>query len=1174
VSGSSRPHLAIENARRSGSAAAEPLVRVGAIGDRLAEGALAIDAQRRVTYANRAASALLGAAIENIVGRDVVALAAVNAGGLFERALREVIDKGGERTLTMSDSEAPPFNVDYCHIAELPDGGALIFLGEVTSPSVPEQLRSALARALAQRAESDTLAQIARDLASAESDPMVALQRLADGAALLLDAEGALVARVDDGTFRVDATSGILTPLLTGDRDCAPALSAEAIAERRWVIANATVDDPRVDQQLVQELGLRQIAVAPLIAEGEVAGVLLAVNCSHAQFTAEDGALLQRLADQGALAIHNGRLLARTSQRAREARALAEIVRHLNESLELDQVVALIATHAAELLGARGARVGTLAGDDLVIVGGAGEARNDAGLRIPLGETFADAAVKTGRPARTSDLRAESSWRESSLTAATGRVNALAVPLLVGERVLGALIVFGNEQRDFTDDDASLLANLGTHAAIAIRNASFLAEAEERAARLAAVAKVQLAISRTELREVYAEIHRAVSTSVLDAPCFALLIADEDAGTFVPQLIVVDGVMTRAQALPPAPLHEGSAGAVFASARALLTANPAQSWADLVPGARRDRAATSEIIAPLTHGDDILGVLIVQSYGARGFTEADVDLVGIIARQAGAAITNARLFESQRSERDLAEVAAAVAGASLGKASTVETAEAVLALLGRVVPAAGMSLAVVKQDENALNYIAATGSTASLRGVRVPITDSVASWAIATREAVICRIRPEQGGIAMDAPLGAGSVIVPLTAGQRVLGLLTATPAGGSTLPASTIETLRRLAAPVSLAIDVQLIGEEERRRRERERMLATALATMEQPVFILSLDRRVRYANEAAVREYGFGLDELTGMSFETLVASAVPARQLGEADATGSPVFLAEHVHLRKDGSQFPASVALSFIREDRGTLVGQVLSVRNLTDERRIAEQLRQSEKLAALGELVAGVAHELNNPLAGISAFAQLMLEESLTEEQFESVRLIKRESDRAVSVIRDLLIFARKSGPTSAPVDINELIRLTLRLRAYSMRTSGVDVATLLDDQLPEVAGDDQKLQQVILNLIVNAEYAMLRSPVKRLTVRTWHEPRGVVIDVADTGTGMIEETLQRIFEPFFTTKPAGEGTGLGLSVSYGIIEAHGGTISVRSTPGKGTTFEVVLPVLPRHPDFEGDSDDA
>jgi signal transduction histidine kinase len=235
-----------------------------------------------------------------------------------------------------------------------------------------------------------------------------------------------------------------------------------------------------------------------------------------------------------------------------------------------------------------------------------------------------------------------------------------------------------------------------------------------------------------------------------------------------------------------------------------------------------------------------------------------------------------------------------------------------------------------------------------------------------------------------------------------------------------------------------------------------------------------------------------------------------------------------------------------------------------ERALADAMHQTEKLAALGELVAGVAHELNNPLTGISMFAQLLLDESLDEDQRESVRMIKREADRAVGVIRDLLAFSRKTGPRMVAVDLNALVNQTLRLRAYPLQTAGVQVCPELDAALPAIPGDDRKLQQVLLNLIVNAEYAMHRQETRVLTVRTaWEDaPNGgrVLAEVTDTGTGMAPELVKHIFEPFFTTKPAGVGTGLGLSVSYGIVHAHGGTITVRSTPGAGSTFVVVLPI--------------
>ena len=238
-----------------------------------------------------------------------------------------------------------------------------------------------------------------------------------------------------------------------------------------------------------------------------------------------------------------------------------------------------------------------------------------------------------------------------------------------------------------------------------------------------------------------------------------------------------------------------------------------------------------------------------------------------------------------------------------------------------------------------------------------------------------------------------------------------------------------------------------------------------------------------------------------------------------------------------------------------------------ERRRDDQMRQAEKLAALGELVAGVAHEMNNPLAGISAFAELLLEvpagAPFDAEDREAVRLIKREADRATSVVRDLLTFAREAAPAWGPVALQTLLDRTIRVRTFAARTAGVELRLEIDPGLPPVRGDERKLQQVFVNLIANAEHATRESAgtERVVTVRAWRATADrVVVRVSDTGPGVPPDMLGRVFEPFFTTKPLGEGTGLGLSVSYGIVQAHGGELRAQNLPGGGAAFDVALPI--------------
>jgi PAS domain S-box-containing protein len=374
------------------------------------------------------------------------------------------------------------------------------------------------------------------------------------------------------------------------------------------------------------------------------------------------------------------------------------------------------------------------------------------------------------------------------------------------------------------------------------------------------------------------------------------------------------------------------------------------------------------------------------------------------------------------------------------------------------------------------------------------------------------------------------------------------------------VDALLRLAPAVALAMDVLRLSEDEQRMHARERTLAAALATMDQPVLILGIDARVQYANTAAIREYGYESSEIAGLSVDDFVVASAQVPTTIPAIPQDQTLWTGEHTHRRKDGTEFPASVTLSHIRNGSDEIIGLVISIRNLTEERKVADHLGRTEKLAAIGELVAGVAHELNNPLTGISTFAQLLLEDKLEGEQLESVSLIKREADRAIGVIRDLLLFARKTDERDVTVDVNTIVQHTVRLRALASRSNGIEVHMQLDQSAPKARGDEQKLQQVLLNLLVNAESALRDAKVRHLSVITRRKNEAVVIIVSDTGHGMPPSVSQRVFEPFFTTKPPGEGTGLGLSVSYGIIQAHGGTISVDSTPDVGTTFTISLPL--------------
>jgi len=230
----------------------------------------------------------------------------------------------------------------------------------------------------------------------------------------------------------------------------------------------------------------------------------------------------------------------------------------------------------------------------------------------------------------------------------------------------------------------------------------------------------------------------------------------------------------------------------------------------------------------------------------------------------------------------------------------------------------------------------------------------------------------------------------------------------------------------------------------------------------------------------------------------------------------------------------------------------------------QQIGRSEQLASVGRLAAGVAHEINNPLTGVLAFADMLREkENMDDQDREDLDLIVRETKRAREIVRGLLDFARETPSQKVELAINDLLRETTRLLGKREAFQNIYIVEALDDNLPPVHGDKNQLQQVLVNLCLNACEAMSNGGT--LMVASHCDDGRVVVEITDTGCGIKREHLDKIFEPFFTTKPVGKGTGLGLSVTYGIVQQHGGTLEVESQEGKGSTFRITLPAMAANP---------
>jgi two-component system NtrC family sensor kinase len=243
------------------------------------------------------------------------------------------------------------------------------------------------------------------------------------------------------------------------------------------------------------------------------------------------------------------------------------------------------------------------------------------------------------------------------------------------------------------------------------------------------------------------------------------------------------------------------------------------------------------------------------------------------------------------------------------------------------------------------------------------------------------------------------------------------------------------------------------------------------------------------------------------------------------------------------------------------GSLIVLDDITEKVQMEDQLMQAEKLSSIGLLAAGIAHEVNTPIAGISSYTQMLLKE--TPESDRNVPILKKiekQTFRAAEIVNGLLNFSRLNNSEFASLNINQLINDSLALLDHQLQINRIKVESQYDDSLPPIYGNTGKLQQVFINLFLNARDAMPSGG--ELAVQTGMIDSAVVVDITDTGIGIPEENLRKIFDPFFTTKAIGKGTGLGLSVTYGIIQEHGGRIFVDSNSGRGTHFRLKLPTRP------------
>ena len=354
----------------------------------------------------------------------------------------------------------------------------------------------------------------------------------------------------------------------------------------------------------------------------------------------------------------------------------------------------------------------------------------------------------------------------------------------------------------------------------------------------------------------------------------------------------------------------------------------------------------------------------------------------------------------------------------------------------------------------------------------------------------------------------------------------------------------------------------------ESEKKYRTLFTESRDALFISSRDGKLIDANQSFLDLFAYTREEAIGLDVrKTYVNPDDRLKYQQEMEQKGA-VRDYELKLCKKDGTEIDCLLTATVRRTKDGGILGYHGFIHDITERKRAEEEKRELEqkahlasRLASVGEMASGIAHEINNPLTAVIGFAQLLMDADLPEDVKEDIGVIHKEAQRAAGVAKNLLTFARKQASVKQMINMNSIIEEVLELRAYEQRVSNIQVNTRFAPKLPEVMADYSQMQQVFINIILNAEAAMLEAHHRgTLTVTTQKVNNTVRASFADSGPGIVKENLNRIFDPFFTTKEVGKGTGLGLSVCHGIIAEHGGRLYARSKLGNGATFVVELPV--------------
>ena len=1025
------------------------------------------------------------------------------------------------------------------------------------------------------------------------------------------------------------------------------------------LLVNDVSREPR-HYSLEEVKDTRSELAVPIKLKGEIIGVLDVQSVELDAFSQDDIFILQTLADQLAVAIENARLYEEVHAHSRYLETLQRINATLRSTLPLNQVLETIARGAGETLNYVGSliTIPDATGERLILGAVWGSRFLDAAAKLTgleMASFSLPLKVKENPIAQAYLSRKLQSWSQAPerivvgvepaispklapvIERAMGARLAACVPLLVGEKVMGVLVVF-SPQGQLLEEERAMLLGLADQAGLAIENARLYQETVRRLEEAETLSSVTTALTHSlDLDQVLQSIVDSATRLIPASTSGVIHLADEATGKLIPRATSLEA---RIQENMGMPIGKGIAGLVMQEKRLINVPNVEKDprFIQLDTGTPKKSLLT----APLLIERECIGTLSLNSDQAGAFNADDERLLTTLAAQAAIAVRNARLYQEVHRRVEELIFLNRVGRTVTSSLDLEQILTTVLEETAQVLRTEAGSILLLDEESSELVFEAAVGprSSEEMKGLRSPLGQGIAGWvAREGQRLLVPDVREDPRfypGIDKTTGFVTRSVLaVPLKVKGKVIGVIEAVNKTEGNFSQADVALLASMAQWAAIAIEnAQLFAETRQRVEEMAALHDTSLditARLEMPELLKSIVERAvgllradtggvyLYDQEQEALKLAIGYDHTEKYVGATLKPGEGMA---GRVFQTGEPLIVDDYrawvgkAAVFEADQPFTAALEVPLKWQERiiGVLAIDVdarrrtfsqddvwlatlfanhaaIAIENarlyeelqhrMEELKRTQAQLIQSAKLAAIGELAAGVAHEINNPLTSIVGFTRLLLQRVADDDLMkEDLQIIDREAARTKAIVRALLDFARQREPRLESADVNEIVRTTMTLVRHQAKGARVTIKENYDENLPLVSLDADQIKQVFLNMMTNAIQAMPGGG--ELKVVTAYRPQArssdgstgspqrlvkgldnadcVAVEFHDTGMGISTENLPRIFDPFFTTKEVGQGTGLGLSISQGIVERHGGKIEVKSKVGRGSIFTVLLPV--------------